>query len=118
MPAAFAPDGSGQHHRGVSHDLPPAMGRHLPPVWAVQPGVHVRNWFGAVHRGALPPAMTVLEQMDRMIEVRLVTVAIDTGLVDAIATGPATASALADRVQLDPDATFRVLRYLASKGWL
>jgi len=61
--------------------------------------------------------MPVLEQMDRMIEVRLVAVACELGLPDALAHGPRTAADLAGAGGLDADAAFRVLRYLTSKGW-
>ncbi len=100
-----------------AEDLPPALGKHLPPVWAVEPGVRVRNLLGRAHRQMMPPAMAVLEQMDRMIEVRLVAVACELGLPDALADGPRTAAALADGAGLDTDAVYRVLRYLTSKGW-
>ena len=93
------------------------MGRLRPPVWVVRPAVRVRNLVGRLHRQAVPPALTVLEQMDRMIEVRLVAAVIEVGLVDAFASGPRTASDAALAAGTDADATFRVLRYLASKGW-
>jgi SAM-dependent methyltransferase len=79
--------------------------------------MRVRNLVGRLHRRGLPPALTVLEQMDRMIEVRLVALAVEAGLVDAVARGPRTADQIASTADTDPDATFRVLRYLASKGW-
>ena len=103
----------------ASDDLPPALGRRLPPVWAVEPGLRVRNLLGRAHRGMMPPAMPVLEQMDRMIEVRLVAAVTELGLPDALAAGPRTAAELAaaDNPGLDADAVFRVLRYLTSKGW-
>ena len=98
-------------------DLPPALGKRLPPVWAVEPGLRMRNLLGRAHRGMMPPALPVLEQMDRMIEVRLVAVACDLGLPDLVAAGPRTAAEVATAGRLDADATFRVLRYLTSKGW-
>lgn len=97
--------------------LPPALGKRLPPVWAVEPGLRMRNLLGRAHRSMMPPAMPVLEQMDRMIESRLVAAAIDVGLPDALADGPRTAAELARTDDLDEDAVFRVLRYLTSKGW-
>lgn len=102
----------------MSHDdLAPAMGRVTPPSWAVRPAMRARNLVGRLHRQGLPPGLTVLEQMDRMIEVRLVALAVESGLVDAVAGGPRTADEIASAAGTDPDATFRVLRYLASKGW-
>ena len=98
-------------------DLPPALGKRLPPVWAVEPGLRMRNLLGRAHRGMMPPALPVLEQMDRMIEVRLVAVACELGLPDLVARAPRTAAEVAAAGDLDPDATFRVLRYLTSKGW-
>ena len=100
-----------------AEDLPRALGKRLPPVWAVEPGLRVRNLLGKAHRQMMPPAMPVLEQMDRMIEVRLVAVACELGLPDALAHGPRTAADLAGAGGLDADAAFRVLRYLTSKGW-
>ena len=70
-------------------DLPPALGKRLPPVWAVEPGLRARNLLGRAHRAMMPPALPVLEQMDRMIEVRLVAVACELGLPDLVAAGPA-----------------------------
>ncbi len=98
-------------------DLPPALGKRLPPVWAVEPGLRARNLLGRAHRAMMPPALPVLEQMDRMIEVRLVAVACELGLPDLVAGGARTAAEVADAGHLDGDATFRVLRYLTSKGW-
>ena len=99
------------------HDLPPALGKRMPPVWAVEPGLRMRNLLGRAHRGMMPPAMAVLEQMDRMIEVRMVAVACELGLPDAMGAAPRTAAELAAQGDLDADAVFRVLRYLTSKGW-
>jgi hypothetical protein len=101
----------------VTEELPPALGRHLPPAWAVEPGLRLRNLVGRAHRQMMPPAMPVLEQMDRMIEVRMVAAVTELGLPDAVATGPRTAADLAAEGDLDADAVFRVLRYLTSKGW-
>ncbi len=93
------------------------MGRVTPPAWAVRPAMRARNLVGRLHRRGLPPALTVLEQMDRMIEVRLVALAVESGLVEAVADGPRPADQIASAAGTDPEATFRVLRYLASKGW-
>ena len=101
----------------MTEELPPALGRHLPPVWAVEPGLRLRNLLGRAHRGMAPRAMPLLEQMDRMIEVRMVAAVTELGLPDALATAPRTAAQLAGDGDLDADAVFRVLRYLTSKGW-
>ena len=98
--------------------LPPAMGRRIPPTWVVRPGLRLRNLLGRAHREAVPPALAVLEQMDRMIEGRVVALAVDSGLIDAVGGRDRCADELAGTLGLEPDATFRVLRYLVSKGWV
>lgn len=87
------------------------------------PAAVVRRLFGArsrLKRGAdrlFPASVVVVDRMFAAGEVKLLGLVCDVGLPDLLNDRRATSRALSDELDLDPDATERVLRFLASRGW-
>ena len=52
-----------------------------------------------------------------LAEIKMLGVVCELGIPEAIDAGATTAEAIAGRVGAQPDATERVLRFLASRGW-
>jgi multifunctional cyclase/dehydratase/O-methyltransferase len=66
----------------------------------------------------LPPQALAAERMFQVPESKLLGVVCELRVPDALAEGPCTAAALAPRLAVDADALDRVLRFVASRGWL
>jgi SAM-dependent methyltransferase len=93
-----------------------ALGPWLPPARVVAPALRLRNRLRRAHDRMVPPFASVVELTAGMVEVKLLAVAADLGVADALAAGPRTAAELAHELDADPDALDRALRFLASRG--
>lgn len=63
---------------------------------------------------SVPPPLELLEQIQGSILTQAIYVAAELGIADRLADGPLTAAQIAERVQAHPEATYRLLRLLAS----
>lgn len=76
---------------------------------------NARHGLLRLSRRLARPHLGVLE-LASVGTVQAVYVAAKLGIADALATGPATAAEIADRVGADADATYRLLRVLAGRS--
>jgi hypothetical protein len=66
----------------------------------------------------IPPQGITAERTFLLAEIKMLGVFCELGIPEAIDDGATTAGAIAERVGARADATERVLRFLASRGWL
>jgi hypothetical protein len=95
-----------------------ASSPRIPPTPVVKRAFSLRNRLRRAADRMLPPQALAAERMFAAAEVKLLGVACELSVPDALAGGRADAPELAKRLELDADALERVLRYLASRGWL
>lgn len=67
--------------------------------------------------GMIPPQGITVERMFLVAEIKMLGIACELRIPDAIDDGMTTAEAIAGRVNARPDATERLMRFLASRGW-
>jgi len=81
-----------------------------------------RSWPGVIswlsRHGPIPAEVKVLEKVTAAWICQAIAVAAQLGIPDAMSAGPRTAAEIAESLALDPDATARLLRVLASEGLL
>lgn len=87
----------------------------MPLVRAVD---RVRAALQRIHRSTVPGNVAILEMATGAWTTQTMYVAARLGLADHLATGPARAGVVAERVGADPDALYRLMRALAAKGLL
>jgi len=93
------------------------MGARVPPARAAAAGVRARDLVESALRRVSPPALPLLESLNGLAEARLLGVAVELGVADALADGSLTARELAQRVGADHDALGRTMRFLVSRGF-
>jgi SAM-dependent methyltransferase len=87
----------------------------MPVVRAIN---RLRAGLQRLHRSTVPPSVAILEVATGAWTTQIIYVAARLGIADELADGPAHAADLATRVGADPDALYRLMRALASKGLL
>ena len=117
--------------------LPPRSGRHrdpprgrvghaprsaaepprIPPTAVVKRAVALRSRLRRVADAMVPPQGIAAERTFLLAEIKMLGVVCELEIPEAIDGGATTADAIADRVGARADATERVLRFLASRGW-
>jgi len=90
----------------------------IPPVALVRTIERARRGLQRLQRTLAPGGMTVLDLITGAWVTQAIYVATKLGIPDELAEGPLHASEVARRVDANPDATFRLMRALASKGVL
>lgn len=76
----------------------------------------VRRRLRRVDQKLVPAPIAVLDMMTAAMITRAIYTATKFGIADVLNDGPLTAEAIAERVDANPDAVFRLLRTLASRG--
>lgn len=94
------------------------VGTRLPPAWLARAATGVRARLGRAHDRMAPPFLIVLERLFAVVDVKALAVFVELGLAEHLARAPRAAADLADVAGTDPDATERLLRFLASRGFL
>lgn len=84
--------------------------------FAAQIILYVHHGLLRLARFLVPPQLTLLEQIGGVVNTKLIFVAAHLKIADLLAIEPMRASAIAIRLHLDPDATHRLLRSLATLG--
>jgi SAM-dependent methyltransferase len=95
-------------------DKPP----RIPPVALVRALDTIRTGLQRLHRSLAPGGINVMELITGGWVAQTIYVAAKLGIPDGLAGGPLHATEVARRVDANPDATFRIMRALASKGVL
>ena len=88
----------------------------LPPTRVVSVATSVRTSLQNLTRRMLPPEIGLLELASGFMATHALYAAARLRLADALADGPRSADAVAAEVGSDPDATYRLLRALATIG--
>ena len=92
------------------------MAARIPPAWVIRPLLALRNGLARVHRGMVPPDVSVFERALGIIDTKAMVVATELGIADALVGGPRHAAEVASEVGADADALERMLRYLVGRG--
>jgi O-methyltransferase/methyltransferase family protein len=90
----------------------------IPPLPVVRAINAVRACAQRVHRVLAPGPVNILELLTGAWTAQAIYVAVKLGIPDELATGPLSAAEVARRVGSDADATYRLMRALASRGVL
>jgi hypothetical protein len=96
----------------MSTDAPPK----LPPVRVARAVDSLRRRLRKFERKLQPPGPSVLDLITSGWVAQGVYTVTKLGIVEALRDGPQTADAIAERVGADPDAVYRLMRMLASRG--
>jgi hypothetical protein len=89
-----------------------------PPLRLVRAIARVRAGLQKVHRSTVPGNIALLELATGSWTTQVVYVAAKLGIPDRLAAGPARADDVAAQVGADPDAVYRLMRAMASRGVL
>lgn len=89
----------------------------FPPTPVVKRAFALRSRLRRVADRMLPPQGIAAERTFLLLEIKMLGVVCELRIPEAIDEGATTADAIADRVGAQADATERVLRFLASRGW-
>ena len=89
----------------------------IPPTAVVKRALAVRSRLRRLADAMIPPQGITVERMFLLAEVKMLGVACELRIPEAIGDGVTTAESIAGRVGARPDATERLLRFLASRGW-
>jgi hypothetical protein len=79
---------------------------------------HVRAGLATLHRSSVPGNIALLELATGAWTTQVLYVAAKLGIADQLANGPARAQDIAVRVGAEPDAVYRLMRALTSRGVL
>jgi SAM-dependent methyltransferase len=90
----------------------------IPPLPLVRAINTVRAGLQRVHRALAPGGLNVMELLTGAWTAQCIYVAAKLGIPDQLSSGPLSAAEVARRVGSDPDATYRLMRALASRGVL
>jgi O-methyltransferase len=96
----------------MSADAPP----RIPPVRVARAVDSLRRRLRLFERKLQPPGPSVLELITSGWVAQGVYTVTKLGIIEALRDGPQTADAIAQSVGADPDAVYRVMRMLASRG--
>lgn len=88
----------------------------IPPARIAGVVDSVRRRLRRVDQKLVPPPIAVLDMMTAAMVTRAIYTAAKFGIADVLSDGPLTAEAIATQVDANPDAVFRMLRTLASRG--
>jgi O-methyltransferase domain/Dimerisation domain len=88
----------------------------LPPVPIGRFIEAVRRQLRQVQQRMVPASTNVFEMMTGSWVARAIYVATELGIPDVLSSGPLPPEAIADKVGANPEAVYRLLRMLASKG--
>ncbi len=94
------------------------MGRRLPPVRLIQGIDRMRAALAGMHRATAPGNVALLELATGAWTTQVLYVAATLGIADQLAAGPRHAADVAAAVDADPDAVYRLMRAMASRGAL
>src|SRR5262245_19550527 len=89
----------------------------IPPTPVVKRAFALRSRLRRVADAMLPPQGIAAERTFLLAEIKMLGVACELQIPEAIDDGATTAGTIAERVGAQADATERVLRFLASRGW-
>jgi hypothetical protein len=92
------------------------MATRVPPVWVIRGFLAVRNGVAKLHRGMVPPEVSLVERSLGIIDNKALAVAAELGIADLLADAPRTAPDLASACSADADALDRLLRFLVGRG--
>lgn len=92
--------------------------QRTPPLPVVRVIDRVRAGLQQIHRSTVPGGVAVLEMATGAWTTQTMYVAAKLGIPDQLSNGPAHADDVAKRVGANPDAVYRLMRALASKGVL
>jgi len=90
----------------------------IPPTWIVKRALAVRSRLRRAADAIVPPQGITAERMFLLAEIKMLGVMCELRIPEAIDAGAVTAGTIAERVGAHADATDRVLRFVASRGWL
>lgn len=93
------------------------LGVPLPPAPAVNAVLRMRGRLARLGP-AVPPQVAVIERSFGVLDSAALAVLVEVGVPDALERDRSTADELAERLDCDPDALHRLLRYAASRGFL
>nr|WP_231976659.1 acetylserotonin O-methyltransferase [Mycobacterium sp. E740] len=91
---------------------------NVPPMFAIRVVNRLRAALQHLHRATVPGSVAILEMATGAWTTQTMYAAAKLGVADQLANGPARAADVAERVGADPDALYRLMRALASKGLL
>ncbi|MBI5337134.1 MAG: hydroxyneurosporene methyltransferase [Mycolicibacterium rufum] len=94
------------------------MGRRLPPVRLIQAVDRLRAGLAGLHRSTAPGNVALLELATGAWTTQVLYVAAKLGIADQLAAGPRRAADVAAAVGADPDAVYRLMRAMTSRGAL
>ena len=89
-----------------------------PPPWLIDGISRVRAGLGFLRRSVLPANVALFEIAQGAWLTQAISAASTLGIFDALGEGPASSEDIARRVGADPQATFRLMRALASNSVL
>lgn len=87
-----------------------------PPSWLIDGIGRVREGLGFLHRSMVPAGIALFELGQGAWVTQALYAAVKLGIADELRDGPLSADDVARRVGADPDATYRLMRALATKG--
>jgi O-methyltransferase domain/Dimerisation domain len=90
----------------------------IPPVALVRAINTVRSGLQRLNRVLAPGGLNVIELLTGAWTTQCIYVAVKLGIPDQLVDGPLSADEVARRVGADPDAVYRLMRALASRGVL
>jgi O-methyltransferase domain/Dimerisation domain len=88
----------------------------LPPIRVARAVDSLRRRLRRFERELQPPSASVLELLSAAWVAQGVYTSTKLGIIEALRTGPQSADAVAKAVGADPDAVYRLMRLLASRG--
>lgn len=89
----------------------------IPPTPVVRRAFALRSRLRRLADAMIPPQGIAAERTFLLAEIKMLGVVCEVQIPEAIDDGATTAGAIAARVGAQADATERVLRFLASRGW-
>jgi hypothetical protein len=89
-----------------------------PPAWLITGIGRIRSALDLASRSTVPANVALLELAQGAWLTQALYVATELGIADTLRDGPRSADDVARQVGADPDATYRVMRALASNGVL
>ncbi|MBB2990204.1 hypothetical protein FHR72_001672 [Mycolicibacterium iranicum] len=95
-----------------------AAPKRLPPVPVIRAVDRVRAGLQRLHRRTAPGNVALLELATGAWTTQVLCVAAQLGIPDRLAGGPAHADTVAAQVGADPDAVYRLMRAMTSRGAL
>jgi hypothetical protein len=89
----------------------------IPPTPVVKRAFAVRSRLRRAADAMIPPQGIAAERTFLLAEIKMLGVVCELQIPEAIGDGATSSGVIADRVGAQADATERVLRFLASRGW-